>query len=205
MAAFVRKAETRTSSSPRQAHAVFFRSVIAFLESRGLTAQVRERVSEPTRWAIDRPPWIGRWIPSLPVDEIETALHELGGAPLNVELGLFAAQHMVSKRLTPILNAVFAVLGKSPEAVFRNLNLCFSLATKGISFAYVAGGREGRHVVAHFRGQGTPVAAWHALRGALMHAYEVSGTVGDIGEPVKVNETEEGVTVRYPVGLKPEA
>jgi len=110
------------------------------------------------------------------------------------------AQNVASKRLTPVLNAIFAVLGRSPDAVFRNLNLCFSLATKGISFAYVAGGREGKHVVAHFRGPGTPEAAWHALRGALMHAYDVSGTVGAIGEPVKVTENDQGITLRYPLG-----
>ena len=87
--------------------------------------------------------------------------------------------------------------------MFRKLNLCFSLATRGISFAYVAGGSEGKQVVAHFRGQGTPEAAWHALRGALMHAFVISGTRGEIGEPVKVTETEQGITVRYPVELQP--
>ncbi|HUJ25204.1 MAG TPA: hypothetical protein VLW85_04245 [Myxococcales bacterium] len=201
MSALLYKAATPTSASPRQAHAVFFRAIVAFLEERGLTARVRERVSEPTRWVIDRPPWIGRWIPSLPVDEIESVLFEIGGAQLNVSLGRFAAEQMVHKRLTPVVNALFAVLGRSPESLFRNLNLCFSLATRGISFAYVAGGSDGKHVVAHFCGQGTPEAAWHALRGALMHAFVISGTRGAVGEPVRVTETEQGVTVRYPVTL----
>ncbi len=187
------------SPSPRQAHAIFFRSILAFIEEKQLTAQVRERVSETTRWTIERPPFIGRWIPSSPVDEIETVLQELGGPELNVELGQFAARNMVHRRLQPILNALFAVLGRSPDSVFRNLNLCFSLATKGISFVYVAGGSKGKHVLATFRGQGTPEAAWHALRGALAHAFEVAGTRGKISPPVKVSENERGVTVRYPV------
>src|ERR1041384_7114754 len=174
MAAAAVSLTTNDSTSPRQAQALFFRSILAFLEERQLLAEVVGRVSVPTRWTIEQPPWIGRWIPSLPVDEIEAALQQLGGAELNVELGRYAARNMVSKRLTPILSAVFAVLGRTPEAVFRNLNLCFSLATKGISFAYVAGGREGKHVAAHFKGQGTPIAAWHALRGALMYAFDVS-------------------------------
>ena len=182
---------------------MFFRAILSFLDARSLTLQVRERVSEPTRWVMDRPPWIGRWLPSLPVDEIESALFDLGGAQLNVDLGRYAAEQMVHKRLTPVVNAIFAVLGRSPESVFRNLNLCFSLATRGISFAYVAGGSEGKHVAAHFRGQGTPEAAWHALRGALMHAFILTGARGAIGEPVKVAETEQGVTVRYPVELPP--
>jgi len=187
------------SSSPRQAHAIFFRSILSFLEQRELVARVRARVSAPTRFTIERPPWIGRWLPSEPVDEIETALQELGGPELNVELGRFAARQMVHHRLQPIVTAVFAVLGRSPEAIFRNLNLCFSLATRGINFAYVAGGEQGKQVVAHFRGPGTPEAAWHALRGALGHAFDVAGARGAIGAPVKLAETEAGVTVRYPV------
>jgi hypothetical protein len=186
------------SGSPRQAQALFFRSILAFLEERCLLAEVVVRVSEPTRWIIRQPPWVGRWIPSLPIDEIESALQEIGGAELNIDLGRFTASKMVSSRLTPVLSGIFSVMGRSPEALFRSLNLCFSLATRGISFVYVPAERGGE-VVAHFRGPGTPEGAFHVLRGALLHAFDLVGTRGTVTDPVKVTENEQGVTVRYGV------
>ncbi len=198
MTAAAAQLTTTESGSPRQAQALFFRSILSFLEERCLLADVVARVSEPTRCAIRQPPWIGGWIPSLPVDEIEAALQEIGGAEINVDLGRFTASQMVSSRLTPILSAIFSVTGRSPEALFRSLNLCFSLATRGISFVYVPAERGGG-VVAHFRGPGTPEGAFHVLRGALMHAFDVVGTRGTVSEPVKEAEDEQGVTIRYGV------
>jgi len=191
--------EEAPSSSPRSAQALFFRSILGFLAERGLTASVRSRVSVPTQWVMDRPPWFGCWIPSLPVDEIEAVLQQLGGAQLNMDLGRHVARQMAHRLLQPVLHAIFALLGRTPESVFRNLNLCFSLVTRGISFVYVPGGEGGRQVVARFRGLDTPRAAWHALRGALGYAFDVAGTQGSIGEPVLLAENEAGATVRYPV------
>jgi len=44
-----------------------------------------------------------------------------------------------------------------------------------------------------------PGAAFHVLRGTLLFAYELSGTVGEVGIPQVVESTPAGVTVRYDV------
>ena len=54
--------------------------------------------------------------------------------------------------------------------------------------------RRGPHPVrrrGHTRG--------HVLRGTLLFAYELSGTVGEVGMPQVVESTPAGVTVRYDV------
>lgn len=199
MSAAAQRQGRSTSTAPRQAQALFFRAIVSFVTERGLLGQVVERVSEPTRWVLERPPWIGRWLPSLPVDEIETALQDLGGAELNYQLGLYVARNLVDRRLEPVIGAIFSALGRSPESLFRSLNLCFALATRGINFAYVPEGPEEANVVSHFRGPGTPEGALHALRGALQYGFDVVGRKGSVGLPVRVAETENGLTVRYPV------
>ena len=54
------------SSSPRRANGYFFRTILAFLEQERLTLPVRARVSSATQMVMDRPPFIVRWMPSLP-------------------------------------------------------------------------------------------------------------------------------------------
>jgi hypothetical protein len=199
MSAAAKEIEAPSPVSPRQAHGLFFRAILDFLRSRGHLEEVLSMVSEPTRRYIDRPPWAGRWIPSQPVDEIEEALQRIGGDELNVALGLFAAQQMVAKRIEPIVSAIFALMGRRPAALFRSLNLCFSLATRGISFVYVPEDERSGKVVAHFRGPGTPEAAWHALRGALLYGLDLAGALGEIGEPEPIATAPAGTTVRYAI------
>jgi hypothetical protein len=180
----------------REAHALFVRSVVEFLTVRHLTEPVRKLVPERTRRSIDQPPSSDRWLGSQAVEDIQRALHELGGAPLNLQLGRHAARQMTDGRLRPIISGIFAVLGKSPTALFKSLDMCFSLAMRGISFSYEVSETE-RCVIAHFRGENVPEGMHHGLRGAFLHIFELSNTRGEISEPELLHQEGQIVRVRY--------
>src|SRR6266478_10185391 len=76
----------------------------------------------------------------------------------------------------------FVVFGQSPEPIFANLDRFFSMVTRGITFSWQPGEKCGA-VLTRFDGEGTPGAAFHVLRGTLLFAYELSGTVGEVGMP----------------------
>jgi len=84
------------------------------------------------------------------------------------------------------------------EGTPANLDRFFSMVTRGITFSWQPGERCGA-VLTRFDGEGTPGAAFHVLRGTLLFAYELSGTVGEVGMPQVVESTPAGVTVRYDV------
>jgi hypothetical protein len=179
-------------SPQREAHAIFFRAMVDFLKARHLTDGVRARVPERVRRAIENPPPPQCWLPSQNVDEIVRAVQELGGPPIVVQLGKYVARQMAEGRLKPVIACIYAVLGKSPTAMFRTLNVSFSLAVRGMSFRYA-----GDFVIVHYRGGHVPDGAFHALRGSLLYIFELTGVNGQVGEPEPLGEDATGVHVRY--------
>ena len=164
--------------------------------ARHLLEPVRKLVPEQTRRSIDAPPWLDRWCGSQALEDILRALFQLGGAPLNLQLGRFSARRMSDGRLRPVIAGIFAVLGKSPASLFKSLDVCFSLAMRGISFRYEVTETE-RFVTATFRGGNVPEGMHHALRGAFLHVFELADARGEIADPELLEEDEGNVRVRY--------
>jgi len=187
--------------APRQGLGSFFRALMDFVDERGLREQVRSAVSPATRAAIDAPPRSLSFIPSTPIDEIESVLQRIAGNDALAECGVACARPLGWSMLQPVIRTAFMLFGQSPEPIFSNLDRFFSLVTRGISFSWEPG-EKGGTVLARFAGEGTPDAAFHVLRGTLLFVYEVSGTVGEIGPPEVVESTAAGVTVRYEVRWK---
>jgi hypothetical protein len=186
--------------APRQGIGQFFRALCDFLDERGLREQVRAAVSPQTRELIDKPPRTLAFLPSLPIDELETALQTIAGAEACVDCGLACARPLGWTLLQPVLRLVFQLFGQSPEPVFANLDRFFSLVTRGITFAWARDeGSPTGTVLARFDGEGTPEAAFHVLRGTLLFAFEVSGTVGEVSTPEVVQSTPSLAVVRYRV------
>lgn len=190
-------AEAQAEGPPRrEAHAILFRCMIDFLESRGLVEAVTQVVPEQTRRDLARPPWADRWLRASTVDDVVDALHGIGGPALNLELGRFLARRMTEGRLRPVVTGIFSVLGKSPTALFKSLNVCFSLAWRGILFRFDSEGAEPQ-VVARFVAEAPPLGMHHALRGAFLHVFELSGARGAVSEPRVFPEGNGGVQVQY--------
>lgn len=184
--------------SPRQGLGSLFRSILDFTAARGLTAEVRARVSPAVQALVDKPPRPLSFMPSAPIDEVEHALLQLTSPEVLVECGLSCSRSMGWTLVQPVLRAVFVLFGQSAAPVFARLDSFFSVLTKGIRFDWSAG-EGGGTLLARFDGPGTPEAAFHVLRGSLLFIFEVSGTVGEVGTPEVVEATPAGTTVRYQV------
>jgi hypothetical protein len=188
-------------TAARQGLGQFFRALCDFLDERGLREQVRARVSAETQALFDKPPRALTFLPSRPIDELETALQTLAGPQACVDAGVAVARPLGWTLLQPVLRLVFTLFGQSPEPVFSNLDRFFSLVTRGIDFSWEGGNHEGT-VLAKFAGEDAPEAAFHVLRGTLLFAFEVSGTVGEVSTPEVVQSTPAQAVVRYRVSWK---
>lgn len=185
-------------SSRRETHALFLHAVMEFLAARRLTDPVKKRVPEHTRRTLERPPLADRWIPAHAVEDVFEALHDLGGPPLNLQLGKFAASRMTEGRLRPLIAGIFSLRGKSPESIFKSLDVCYSLAMRGVSFTY-QGSRRAALVVASFAGGNVHEGAHHAVRGALLHAFELTQAHGEVDPPELIADDGAAVRIRYAV------
>jgi hypothetical protein len=187
------------SDSPRQGVGTFFRALVAFVDGKGLREKVREAVSPETQRFIDNPPRPLAFIPSTPIDEMETALHAITDDATLVECGLACARPLGWSLLAPVLRVAFTLFGHSPAPVLANLNRFFSLVTRGISFEWSETDGKAGVVTATFQGDGTPAAAFHVLRGSLFFTFEACGIVGQVGVPEVQESTGSAAIVRYEV------
>ena len=185
-------------TSARQGLGSFFQALLDFVESRRLTAPVRAKVSPDTQALMDKPPRALGFIDSKPIDEVEAALATMVSSEVLTECGLACARPLGWSLLQPVLRLAFQFFGQSPEPIFGNLDMFFSLVTRGISFSFEQKG-EGGAVLARFAGEQTPQAAFHVLGGTLLFVFEATSTKGTISDPELVETTPGGTTVRYQV------
>ena len=126
--------------APRQGLGSFFRALMDFVDQRGLRQQVRAGVSDTTRATIDDPPRVLSFIPSTPIDDIESVLQKLVGDDGLAECGIACARPLGWTMLQPIIRMAFMVFGQSPEPIFANLDRFFSIG-------YAQRGRAGKTTV----------------------------------------------------------
>ena len=172
---------------PRQALGSFFISILKWVDAKKLREEVRARVSPETQALFERAPGLLSWIPSTPIDEVETAIGELAGKQALHELGLVTARGLGGSMIQPVIRAAFFLFGETPDTAFGNLDRFFTLATRGLSFSYQPKVPGVGVVEARFAGSGTPPAAFEVLRGALAFVFEVSGPSGVVDPPEVVS------------------
>jgi hypothetical protein len=192
-------AKAGASEAPRQGLGTFFRNILDFIYERGRKVEVLERVSPQTRALCDHPPGWFSWVPSVHIDELESAFLEVAGRQQTVELGRVCSQNLGTTVVRPVLRMAFLLLGQSPAAVFENLDRFFALVTRGINFTYSAETPRSGVVVARFDGPDTPEAAFHVLQGSLQFIFELCGVSGEVDAAQVTESTPAGATVRYGV------
>jgi len=192
-------AKAGASDAPRQGLGTFFRNILDFIEEHGKKAEVLERVSPRTRALCDEPPGWLSWVPSVHIDELESAFLSVAGREETVELGRACSRNLGTTVVRPVLRMAFLLLGQTPAAVFENLDRFFALVTRGINFTYTADSDRTGVVVACFDGPGTPEAAFHVLQGSLEFIFELCGVSGEVGPAQVAESTPVGATVRYRV------
>ncbi len=188
-------------AAARQALGAFFRTLIDFVNEKGLLEQVRGKVSEETREKMLKPPSLLSWLDSKAIDEIEVAIGEVAGPAPLIEFGSRAARAFGGSMVQPVIRAAFLLFGETPAAAFANLDNFFTLATRGISFHWRKVTEKEGVVEARFAGTGTPQAAFHVLQGSLRFVFEISGAKGGEIDPFElVTDAGPGAAVvRYRV------
>lgn len=167
-------------STPRQAAGSLFRSLLDFVYARGLFEKVHAQVSATTRERMDHPPFMLAWLPSEPVDEIESALLALAGREALLDLGLFLARNQGRTVVQPLLQMALSVFGQTPAAVLGHLDWFFGVTARGIDFEWEPLGESAGIVRARFRGAGVPEAAYDVLEGTLRFVPELCKRKGSV-------------------------
>jgi hypothetical protein len=186
-------------AAPRRALGHLLLAIADWLDGRGLTEQVRARVSSETRAVLDKPPGHFEWMSSEPIDEIEKVIGELAGVEALETLGLETARNVGGGLAKPMLRAAFVLLGDTPASAFSNLGRFFGVATEGIAFRYLPLGETVGVVEARFAGDDTPSEALSVLRGTLRYVFEISGQEGEVDVGEIEEEGQAGMLVRYRV------
>lgn len=185
----------------RQGLGAFFRTLLDFIKEKGLYEQVLAKVSADTREKMLKPPSPLSWMDSGAIDEVQTAVGELGGRQLLVEFGALSARAFGGSMIQPVIRAAFLLFGETPAAAFANLDNFFTLATRGIAFKWRQVTEKEGVVEARFAGADTPSAAFHVLQGSLHFIFEISGAKDGQVDPAEVvTGASPGATlVRYHV------
>lgn len=188
-------------TAARQGLGAFFRTLLDFVKEKGLLERVTSKVSVATREKILKPPSPLSWMDSAPIDEVQTALGEIGGRELLVEFGALSARAFGGSMIQPVIRAAFLLFGETPAAAFANLDNFFTLATRGISFRWRQVTAKEGVVEARFAGADTPQAAFHVLQGSLRFVFEISGAKdGEVDPAELVTDPAPDVAVaRYRV------
>jgi hypothetical protein len=190
------------SDAPRQGIGCFFRHIVDFVEASGVRDEVLAAVSPATRALFEKPPRSSAWVPSSHIDELESAFLAAAGRDLTVEMGRVCSRSLGATIIQPVLRLAFALLGQGPATIFENLDRFFSLATRGISFGWVAESKKAGTVIARFAGPDTPHAAFHVLQGSLEFIFDLCGVSGEVGSAEVAEQSDAGSTVRYRVSWR---
>jgi hypothetical protein len=159
-------------------------------------------VSPDTRALVDKPPRSSAWVPSRHIDELEAAFLRAAGRDLTVEMGRVCSRTLGATIVQPVLRLAFTLLGQGPATIFENMDRFFSLATRGIEFAWASESKKSGAVIARFVGPETPEAAFHVLQGSLEFIFDLCGISGEVTTAEVVEQSPEGVTVRYRVSWR---
>ena len=175
------------------------RVTLDFIEQRGLTARVREKVSPETARLMAKPPFPFGWLPPAPMDELETLVGEFGGREASVELGLHAARKIGGTMMEPIIRTALTFFGSSPATIFAHLDRIYPAAVRGWHFEYQALSGKSGVITARSEGPGVPAAIFDVMRGNLSWPFEVCSVSGETDAPEVVRHDASGAELRFNV------
>lgn len=175
-----------------------YRITADFLEKRGLRNEVIARLTPASRKLLERPPFPFSWQEAAALEEIEQILHERS-PQLAAELGYAAADYLSNTLIAPVFKMAVTLFGKSPGALFQNLDRFYSMAVRGFSFRYEPAGAGAGTVFVQISGGPTHESLYQQLRGNLEVMYSLCGATGTIGEPSVLRSDAAGAEVSLAV------
>ena len=126
-----------STDASRAALGCVYRITADFLEKRGLMEKVKTQLSPPSRKVLDKLPFAFAWQDYSPLEEIERVLHQYS-PQLADDLGYAAAEYLSGTVVAPVLKMAFSLFGRTPAALFGNLDRFYSMVVRGFSFRFGA-------------------------------------------------------------------
>jgi hypothetical protein len=176
-----------------------FRVAVDFVQQRGCSALVKQKVSASTAELIDKPPFPFAWMPALAMDELQSALSAVAGREACVDLGITAGRKLGGSVIQPVLKMATALFGNTPVTVFQNLERFYSMVLKGMTFEYQTVGAKEGTIQVRVEGANVPAALFDVTRGNLTYVFELCGVNGTVGAPDEIHCDDRGGQARYQV------
>jgi Protein of unknown function (DUF2378) len=176
-----------------------FRVAVEFIDQRGCSTQVKQRVSPSTAELIDKPPFPFAWMSAAAMDELESALSMVAGREACVDLGMTAGRKLGGSVIQPVLKMATSLFGNTPATVFQNLERFYSMVLKGMAFEYEATGPKSGVVRARAEGPHVPAALFDVTRGNLTYVFELCGVRGTVSPPEDIRCDDRRGEARYKI------
>lgn len=159
----------------REVIAAVFRAAIDYIGRKKRLEVVKLRVPEATALVIEKPPMPLRFMSAEHIDQLYIAYGEHATRRELVDLGRHLSRATGTGAAAPVLKMALSLFGATPLSVFSNMDRFFSLATRGISFAWEQTGERSGHIDTVFAPGAPPPASATVLEGNLAYAFEMLG------------------------------
>ncbi|MGZ3439293.1 MAG: hypothetical protein ACXVDD_07245 [Polyangia bacterium] len=165
------------------------RGIIKVLESRGMLADVRARVSEPARELIAAPPPASTWISHGVVEEICLAVTAIAGAHTWREVTYLAARDSILPLLRTAIEGFLRLFGASPAGLYKKWRHIAGSSIRGLSHVYTpTSDRSGVMLVTFDGCRDVPEPVFEGAGSALALTFELLGIKGSVDDPEIVDD-----------------
>ena len=185
----------------RGALGIVYRVTSDFLVEKKLADEVKAALSPESRKILDKLPFSFAWQPNAPLEEIETLLYAKS-PKLAADLGFYAAKFLSGSVVAPVFKMALSLFGRTPDAIFGNLDRFFSMVVRGFSFRYEGDGDKHGRVVVSIAGGPVHPSLFQQLKGNLHMMYGIIDADGTVDEPQVLRSDAAGAEIALPVQWK---
>ncbi|HUJ27083.1 MAG TPA: hypothetical protein VLW85_13750 [Myxococcales bacterium] len=185
----------------RAALGAVYRVTSDFLNERGLMADMKASLSQPSRAVLDKLPFAFSWQPYAALEEIETRLYAKS-PQLSADLGFYAAKFLSGSVVAPVFKMALSLFGRTPDAIYGNLDRFFSMVVRGFNFRYEGGGEKQGRVVVSIEGGPVHPSLFQQIKGNLAMMYGICDADGTVDEPQVIRSDGEGAEIALGVHWK---
>lgn len=181
------------NSVSRQVAGTVMRTTAKWIRQANLTERVQARIGSEPAAMLNRPPLPISWVPAAVLDELLDAVEQETSARLLVTYGLEAARSTLGVGGNPLIGAMRAMYGASPNVLFGRMGTLTELLFRGVGFEWKPDGRNCG--VLTVRTPDLPKVAWfRAWEGFIQFVFELSGVDG---APMEWTLMPDGRTAYY--------
>ena len=160
-------------SEPFEPSSNTVRGLVACIEEKGLTAQVKALLSGVALEALTDPT-ARRWWPGTAYNQLGEAVVKIAGAQGYEDMSLDIAKKTFGPIVAPMVKVTLAIVGATPGGLLDKLALLASVAIRGPTFKWVSTGATSGTLTIDYLGPTSSVLALSSWRATIRYAFEMS-------------------------------